>query len=269
MCVCAARAGPVWGVCVCVCVCALNRRARRLRRPSRSRVSRPRSRPTRLAGGGAGRRAGHRASDPRARALMEASPCPATPLDSDLDAEGDWMGERRVVGVAVRDARAPGARARCRTRRAAAHAGAPFAEEAVREMERIVVRAARSGAAAASAKGSSACASGLAGRAREVERHHVLVDHRVVHVLHSAARTAPRAARVRARAACAARGPGDGRTSSRGASLLLRHANATWRTAASAPSRSTRVAVRRAPTRRRRRRAAAAARARACFAGSP
>jgi len=93
------------------------------------------------------------------RALMEASPC-QSPLDSDLDAEGDWMGSvvssaspfatpaRQALG-ALRD-----------RQRAAAHAGAPFAEEAVREMERIVVRAARS--AAASAKGSSACASGAA-----------------------------------------------------------------------------------------------------------
>ena len=90
---------------------------------------------------------------------MEASPC-QSPLDSDLDAEGDWMGSvvssaspfatpaRQALG-ALRD-----------RQRAAAHAGAPFAEEAVREMERIVVRAARS--AAASAKGSSACASGAA-----------------------------------------------------------------------------------------------------------
>ena len=66
---------------------------------------------------------------------MEASPC-QSPLDSDLDAEGDWMGgvvssaspfatpARQALG-ALRD-----------RQRAAAHAGAPFAEEAVREMER-------------------------------------------------------------------------------------------------------------------------------------
>ena len=65
------------------------------------------------------------------RALMEASPC-QSPLDSDLDAEGDWMGSvvssaspfatpaRQALG-ALRD-----------TQRAAAQAGAPFAEEAVR-----------------------------------------------------------------------------------------------------------------------------------------
>ena len=75
------------------------------------------------------------------RALMDASPC-QSPLDSDLDAEGDWMGSvvssaspfatpaREALG-ALRD-----------RQRAAAHAGAPFAEEAVREMERIVARAA-------------------------------------------------------------------------------------------------------------------------------
>ena len=91
------------------------------------------------------------------RALMDASPC-QSPLDSDLDAEGDWMGSvvssaspfatpaREALG-ALRD-----------RQRAAAHAGAPFAEEAVREMERIVARAARSAASASA----SACASGAA-----------------------------------------------------------------------------------------------------------
>ena len=92
------------------------------------------------------------------RALMEASPC-QSPLASDLDAEGDWMGSvvssaspfatpaRQALG-ALRD-----------RQRAAAHAGAPFAAEAVREMERIVARAARSAAASAS---TSARASGAA-----------------------------------------------------------------------------------------------------------
>ena len=118
------------------------------------------------------------------RALMEASPC-QSPLDSDLDAEGDWMGSvvssaspfatpaRQALG-ALRD-----------RQRAAAHAGAPFAEEAVREMERIVVRAARS--AAASAKGSSACASGAA---TPISRTRPALPR--LATAHSAAKPAPR-----------------------------------------------------------------------------
>ena len=69
--------------------------------------------------------------------------------------------------------------------RAAAHAGAPFAEEAVREMERIVVRAARS--AAASAKGSSACASGAA---TPISRTRPALPR--LATAHSAAKPAPR-----------------------------------------------------------------------------
>ena len=115
---------------------------------------------------------------------MEASPC-QSPLDSDLDAEGDWMGSvvssaspfatpaRQALG-ALRD-----------RQRAAAHAGAPFAEEAVREMERIVVRAARS--AAASAKGSSACASGAA---TPISRTRPALPR--LATAHSAAKPAPR-----------------------------------------------------------------------------